>query len=119
MSESQETKAFSSLKRNSYKAKLKLEFDSRYLPAVPLFYFSGNASQLPVFIKKVYFHGHRKLSFDSSIKMTYIMNTLEGAAKRPIRAGGTSGLFYANALTILKPEFRNTLLLAHRRILTT
>lgn len=47
------------------------------------------------------------------------MNTLEGAAKRPIRAGGTNGFFYGSALTILKPEFRNTLLLTHRRIMTT
>ena len=42
--------------------------------------------------------------------MTYLLNVLDGEAKKAIEAVGTCGLIYASAFKTLKKEFGNTLL---------
>ena len=48
--------------------------------------------------------------------MTYLLNALDGEARKAIETVGTCGLFYATALKTLKREFGNTLLVAHLRL---
>ena len=94
---------------------MKLEFESRHLPVVPSYCFSGDASHWPEFIECFYtrVHLHCKSSFDDNIRMTYVLSVLDGEVKKAIEAFGTCGLFYASALKTLKREFGNTLLVSH------
>ena len=114
--EGQETKISECEKDLDAKTALKLEFESRHLPAVPLYRFSGDASHWPEFIECLYTHVHCKSSFVDNIKMIYLLNALDGKAKKAIEAVGTCGLFYASAFKTLKREFGNTLLVSHLRL---
>ena len=111
--EGQETKLLKCNKEMDAKTALKLEFESRSLPVVPLFRFNVNASKWPEFIECFYTRVHCKSSFDDSMRMTYLISAVDGEAKRTIEAVGTSGLFYASVLKTLKREFGNNLLVAH------
>ena len=114
--EGQETKISECEKDLDAKTALKLEFESRHLPVVPLYRFSGDASHWPEFIECFYTRVHCKSSFDDNIRMTYLLSVLDGEAKKAIEAVGTCGLFYASALKTLKREFGNTLLVSHLRL---
>ena len=111
--EGQETKISECEKDLDAKTALKLEFESRHWPVVPLYRFSGDASHWPEFIECFYTRVHCKSSFDDNIRMTYLLSVLDGEAKKAIEAVGTCGLFYASALKTLKREFGNTLLVSH------
>ena len=95
---------------------MKLEFESRHLPVVPLYRFSEDASHRPEFIECFYTRVHCKSSFDDNIRMTCLVSVLDGEAKKAIEAVGTCGLFYASALKTLRREFGNTLLVSHLRL---
>ena len=68
--EGQETKISECEKDLDAKTALKLEFESRHLPVVPLYHFSGDASHWPEFIECFYRCVHCKSSFDDNIRMT-------------------------------------------------
>ena len=95
---------------------MKLEFESRHLPVVPLYRSSGDASHWPEFIECFYTRVHCKSSFYDNIRMTYLLSVLGGEVKKAIEAVGTCGLFYVSALKTLKREFGNTLLVSHLRL---
>ena len=68
--EGQETKISECEKDLDAKTALKLEFESRHLPVVTLYHFSGDASHWPEFIECFYRCVHCKSSFDDNIRMT-------------------------------------------------
>ena len=114
--EGQETKISECEKDLDAKTALKLEFESRHLPVVPLYHFSGDASHCTEFIECFYTRAHCKSSFEDNIRITYLLSILHGEAKKAIEAVRTCGLFYASALKTLKREFGNTLLVSHLRL---
>ena len=67
--EGQETKIYEYEKDLDAKTSLKLEFESRHLPVVPLYHFSGDASHCPEFIECFYSRVHCKSSFDDNIRI--------------------------------------------------
>ena len=91
--EGQETKISECEKDLDAKTALKLEFESRHLPVVPLHRFSGDASHWPEFTECFYMHVHCKSSLDDNIRMTYLLSILDGEAKKAIEAVRTCILF--------------------------
>ena len=114
--EGQETKISECEKDLDAKTALKLEFESRRLPVVPLYHFNRDASHWPEFIECFYMRVNCKSSLDNNIRMTYLLIVLDGEAKKAIEAVRARGLFYTSALKTLKREFGNTLLVAHLRL---
>ena len=95
---------------------MKLEFESRHLPVVPLYRFNGDASHWPEFIGSFYTRVRYKSSFDDNITMTYLLSALDGQAKKAIEVVGACGLFYANPLKTFKRECGNTLIVLSIRL---
>ena len=74
----QETKLLKCDKEIDAKTALKLEFESRSLPVVPLFRFNGNANKWLEFIEYFYTRVHCKSSLDHSMRMTYLKIAVDG-----------------------------------------
>ena len=92
--EGQETKISECEKDLDAKTALKLEFESRHLPVVPLYCFSGDASHWPEFIECFCTRVPCKSSFGDNIRMTYLVSVSDGKAKKAIEAVGTCCLFF-------------------------
>ena len=45
---------------------------------------------------------HNKASFNDSLRLDHLMNSLDGEAKKSVKTVGTNGYFYAKALKVLK-----------------
>ena len=99
---------FKMWQRTRWKTGSKLEFEWRSLPVVPQLRFNANVNK-PRFIKCYYTRVHFQFSFENDVPH-------ERSAKRAIESFGTSGLFFASVLKILKHEFGNTLLVAQLRL---
>ena len=73
---------------------MKLQFESRHLPVVPFYRFSGDASHWPEFTECFYTRVPCKSSFDDNIRMTHLVSVLDGEAKKAIETVGTCCLFF-------------------------
>ena len=59
-----------------------------------------------------------KVTFTDKIRMTRLINLLDGDAKKAVQSIGSNGLFYASALKSLKSNFGNPVLVATFRMKT-
>ena len=86
------------------------------LPPVDLLPFNGNPVHWPEFIDNFYHRIHKKSSFNYSLYMDHLMNSLDGEAKKSVKTVGTNGYFYATALKVLKRDFGNPLVVSHLKL---
>ena len=92
---------------------LQCEFESRNLPPIELKCFNGNSELWPEFIENFYSRVYRMASFDSNLKMDRLLSVLDGDANRSIQSIGSSRIFYATALKVLKRDYGNSIIVSH------
>lgn len=92
------------------------EFESKNLPAIELVQFSGDSSTWPEFIENFSRRIHFKLSFSDNDRMERLLSVLVGEAKKTVECIGTSGIFYASALKLLKRDFGNPTVVTHLKL---
>ena len=95
---------------------IKQELELRNLPPVDLIRFDGNPIYWPEFIDNFYHRVHKKSSFNDSLRMIHLINSLDGEAKKLVKSVGTNGYFYATALKVLKKDFGNPLVVSHLKL---
>ena len=88
---------------------IKQELELRNLLPLDLLRFDGNPVRWPEFIDNLYHRIHKKLSFNDSLRMDHLTNSLDSEAKKSVKTVGTNGYFYATALKVLKRDFGNLL----------
>ena len=110
------TKLFSPELPLSLHFTIQQEYESHNLPAIDLHGFDSDMSKWSQFIEDSYRRVHRKITFDDQMRMTRLLNVLDGNAKKAIFSIGSNGIFYATALETLKRDFLNHLLVAHKRL---
>ena len=93
------------------------ELELRNLPPVDLLRFDGNSVHWPKFIDNFYHRVHKKSSFNDSLRMDHLMNSLDGDAKRSVKTAGPNSYFYAMALKVLKRDFGNHLVVSHLKLI--
>ena len=59
---------------------------------------------------------HNKASFNDSLRLDHLMNSLDGEAKKSVKTVGTNGYFYATALKVLKRDFGIPLVVLHLKL---
>ena len=95
---------------------LRLECESRSLPAIELMRFDGMSSKWPEFIENFKSRVHCKVSFDDNTRMERLLSVLDGEAKKSIQSIGSNGIFYASALKSLKRDFGNPVVVSHLKL---
>ena len=95
---------------------LRHEFESKNLPAIELVKFNGDSSKWPEFIENFSRRIHFKLSFTDNDRMERLLSVLTGEAKKAVQCIGTSGIFYAAALKLLKRDFGNPTVVTHLKL---
>ena len=56
------------------------------------------------------------MSFNDSLRVDHLMNSVDGEAKKSVKTVGTNGYLYATALKVLKKEFGNPLAVLHLKL---
>ena len=56
------------------------------------------------------------MSFNDSLRVDHLMNSVDGEAKKSVKTVGTNGYLYATALKVLKKEFGNPLVVLHLKL---
>ena len=95
---------------------IKQELELRNLPPADLLHFDGNPVHWPEFIDDFYHRIHNKLSFNDSLPMDHLTNSLDGEAKKSVKTVVTNRYFYATVLKVLKRDFDNPLVLSHLKL---
>ena len=95
---------------------IKQELELRNLPPVDLLRFSGNPVHWPEFMDNFYHGIHKKSSFNDSLRMDDLMNSLDGEAKKSVKTVGTNAYFYATVLKVFKRDFGNPLVVLHLKL---
>ena len=95
---------------------IKQELELRNLPPVDMLCFDGNPVHWLEFMDNFYHRIHKKSSFNDSLHIDYLMNSLDGEAKKSVKTVGTNGYFYATALKVLKRDFGNPLVVSHLKL---
>ena len=78
--------------------------------------FDGNPVHWPEFIDNFYHGIHKKSSFNDSLRMDELLNSLDGEAKKSVKTVGTNAYFYATALKVLKRDFGHPLGVSHLKL---
>lgn len=97
---------------------LKAEYESRNLPPIELYKFSGDPSKWPDFIENFSKHVHFKTTFSDNQRMERLLNVLDGEAKRMVQSIGQSGIFYATVLKCLKRDYGNPTVVSYLKLKT-
>ena len=95
---------------------IKQELELRNLPPADLLHFDGNPVHWPEFIDDFYHRIRNKLSFNDSLPMDHLTNSLDGEAKKSLKTVVTNRYFYATVLKVLKRDFDNPLVLSHLKL---
>ena len=95
---------------------LKAEYESRNLPPIELYKFSGDPSKWPEFIENFSKHVHFKTTFSGKQRMERLLNVLEGEAKRMVQSIGQSDIFYPTVLKCLKRDYGNLTVVSYLKL---
>ena len=95
---------------------LKAEYESRNLPSIELYKFSGDPSKWPEFIENFSKHVHFKTTFSDNQRMERLLNVLDGEAKRMVQSIGESGIFYQTVSKCLKRDYGNPTVFSYLKL---
>ena len=95
-----------SLQADSSVALLRAQEQQR-LPPLELFKFTGKSIEWPKFIERFRDQIHNKTTLTDSDRMAYLLQNLDGEAKKAVESLGVTGHSYPTALKTLKRQFGN------------
>ena len=81
---------------------LKAAYESRNLPSIELYKFSGDPSKWPEFIENFSKHVHFKTPFSDNQRMERLLNVLDGETKRMVQSIGGKWHILSNSIEMSK-----------------